>query len=125
MDDIEEFGKTREAWLKQYLTLANGIPSHDTFGRVLQLAKATDFEARIKEWVTRFMPSHKGEVIAVDGKTARGSAERAKGKSGLHLVNAFAHESGILLGQQAVDSKTNEITAVPELLRLLKILASV
>ena len=117
--EVEEFGKAKAAWLKQYLTLAAGIPSHDTFSRVFRLLDAAEFQRRFRQWVERYFPVPAGQIIAVDGKTIRGSRDAFHGQDAIHLVSAWASESGILLGQRKVDTKSNEITAVPELLRLL------
>jgi len=117
--EIEEFGKSKEAWLKQYLALPAGIPSHDTFGRVFRLLDAQAFQERFMRWVEGTFNIKRGQVIAVDGKTARGSRDSYSGQEAIHLVSAFAHESGLLLGQRKVDEKSNEITAVPELLKAL------
>jgi len=116
---VEEYGKDKVDWLKQYMELAGGIPSHDTFGRVFRLLDATAFQARFMRWVEQFFSVKRGQVIALDGKTARGSRDEYRGQAAIQLVSAFAHESGVLLGQQRVDNKSNEITAVPELLKLL------
>jgi predicted transposase YbfD/YdcC len=117
--EIEEFGKSKEGWLKQYLALPAGIPSHDTFGRVFRLLDAQAFQERFMRWVEGTFNVKRGQVIAVDGKTARGSRDSYSGQEAIHLVSAFAHESGLLLGQRKVDEKSNEITAVPELLKAL------
>jgi hypothetical protein len=121
--EVEEFGKSKERWLKQYLELPAGIPSHDTFGRVFRLLDAQAFQERFMRWVEETFDSKRGQVIAVDGKTARGSRDSYRGQAAMHLVSAFAHESGLLLGQRKVDDKSNEITAVPELLKALSIKA--
>jgi predicted transposase YbfD/YdcC len=117
--EIEEFGKAKQAWLKQYLELPAGIPSHDTFGRVFRLLDAGAFQAGFIKWVEQYFHIKRDQVIAVDGKTARGSRDSFSGQKAIHLVSAFAHESGLLLGQRKVDDKSNEITAVPELLKTL------
>jgi predicted transposase YbfD/YdcC len=117
--EVEEFGISKEAWLKQYLELPAGIPSHDTFGRVFRLLDADEFQRRFIGWVAAHFGVKPGQVIAVDGKTARGSRDRFRGQDALHLVSAWARESGVLLGQRKVEDKSNEITAVPELLKML------
>jgi len=117
--EVEEFGPSKMAWLKQYLALPAGIPSHDTFGRVFRLLDAQVFQERFIRWVEGTFKVERGQVIAVDGKTARGSRDSYRGQDAIELVSAFAHESGLLLGQRKVDDQSNEITAVPELLKTL------
>jgi predicted transposase YbfD/YdcC len=117
--EVEEFGQAKAAWLKQYLDLPAGIPSHDTFSRVFRLLDAAEFQRRFMIWVEHHFRVPRGQVIAVDGKTARGSGDGFRGQEAIHLVSAWASETGVLLGQRKVDAKSNEITAVPELLKLL------
>lgn len=117
--EVEEFGQSKVKWLKQYLALPAGIPSHDTFSRVFRLIDASAFQQRFMRWVEQHFHIPRGQVIAVDGKTARGSRDRFRGQDALHLVSAWASETGVLLGQRKIDEKSNEITAVPELLKLL------
>lgn len=109
--EVEEFGESKRAWLAQFLKLEQGIPSHDTFRRVFSLLPAEVLETRFREWVEVNFQVERGQVIAIDGKTVRGAGLRA-----LHLVSAWAHGSGIVLGQRKVDEKSNEITAIPQLL---------
>ncbi len=115
--EIEEFGRKKKKWLKQFLELPNGIPSHDTFGRVFSILDPGAFECCFISWTKSVRKKTKGEVVALDGKSSRRS--HGKGEKPLHLVNAFAAENGIVLGQRKVDGKTNEITAIPELLDML------
>jgi predicted transposase YbfD/YdcC len=117
--EVEQFGESKLEWLKGYLELPAGIPSHDTFGRVFRLLDAEAFQERFMKWVEATFAVERGQVIAVDGKTARGSRDSYRGQDAIHLVSAFAHASGLLLGQRKVDEKSNEITAVPELLKTL------
>ncbi len=116
--EIESFGKTKEAWLKTFLDLPNGIPSHDTFGRVFARIDPKQFEECFLNWVRSLNEKITG-VIAIDGKTLRRSHDAANGKKALHLVSAWAVENRLVLAQVAVDEKSNEITAIPELLKLL------
>jgi predicted transposase YbfD/YdcC len=116
--DIEAFGKAKEEWLKTFLALPNGIPSHDTFGRVFARLDAQQFEQCFLSWVQSLNEKISG-VVAIDGKTLRRSHDRAKGKKALHLVSAWASEARLVLGQVAVEEKSNEITAIPDLLELL------
>ena len=116
--DIESFGKTKERWLKTFLDLPNGIPSHDTFGRVFARIDPKQLETCFLTWVQSINEKING-VIAIDGKTLRRSHDRTKGKKALHMVSAWAYENRMVLAQVAVNEKSNEITAIPELLKLL------
>jgi len=117
--DIEEFGKRRHDWLKNFLQLPQGIPSHDTFRRVFGLLDRKQFAACLFQWTQALHEATGGEVLAIDGKTARRSFAKKAGKGALHLVTAWASENGLTLGQVACEEKSNEITAIPELLKLL------
>lgn len=119
--DIANFGKAREAWFKKFLELPNGIPSHDTFGRVFSLLNAAAFEACFFEWVQAVNQVTGGQVIAIDGKELRHSFDTVLGQKAIHLVSAWANENRLILAQRKVDSKTNEITAIPELLDALEL----
>ena len=112
---IEEFGKAKEAWFTELLQLPNGIPSHDTFGRVFALIDPKQFEACFVQWVQGISQRIKG-VIAIDGKTLRRSHDETNGKKALHMVSAWAVENRLVLAQLATDEKSNEITAIPQLL---------
>jgi predicted transposase YbfD/YdcC len=116
--EIEEFGKAKEAWFRTFLAFPNGIPSHDTFGRVFARLDPKQFEACFLQWVHSVSEEIKG-VIAVDGKTLRRSHDRAEGKKALHLVSAWASENRMVLAQLATEEQSNEITAIPALLRQL------
>jgi predicted transposase YbfD/YdcC len=116
--EIEEFGKAKEAFFTEWLDLPNGIPSHDTFGRVLGLLDPKQFEASFFQWVQGIAQTIKG-VIAVDGKTLRRSQDEANGKKALHLVSAWASQNRLVLAQLATEEKSNEITAIPVLLKQL------
>jgi predicted transposase YbfD/YdcC len=118
--EVEEFGESKQAWLATFLKLEQGIPAHDTFRRVFSLLPAETFEARFRAWVESTFRIESGQVIAIDGKTVRGAGLRA-----LHLVSAWAHRSGIVLGQRKVDAKSNEITAIPPLLDDLYLAGSI
>jgi len=118
--EIEEFGKSNETWFKKFLTLDNGIPSHDTFGRVFSLISPTAFQERFRAWVESVRGVYEGEeIVAIDGKTLRRSHDRKRGQGPLHMVSAWAVNNRVVLGQRATDSKSNEITAIPELLDTL------
>ncbi|GAC1691613.1 MAG: ISAs1-like element ISSod22 family transposase [Ktedonobacteraceae bacterium] len=114
--EIEEFGKAKEAWFTELLQLPNGIPSHDTFGRVFALLDPKQFEGSFVQWVQGISKTVKG-VIAIDGKTLRRSHDHAAGKKALHMVSAWAVENRLVLAQLATEEKSNEITAIPLLLR--------
>src|SRR3954454_20601326 len=118
-EDIELYGRSKRAWLETFLALPNGIPSHDTFRRVFMLLDPDTFEACFARWARSLAGEAGREGIAIDGKTARRSGNRRHGHGPLHLVSAWASEQGLALGQRAVDGKSNEITAIPELLATL------
>lgn len=116
---VEEFGNTKHAWLRTWLPLHGGIPSHDTFGRVFAALDAEQFQQGFLQWVRAVWPASAGEVVAVDGKTLRGSHDRSVGKAAIHLVSAWANERRVVLAQRKVNDKSNEITAIPDVLALL------
>jgi len=116
---IEDFGYEREAWLKQFLELPEGIPSHDTFNRVLRLLDPVQFQACFLSWMRAVAEATAGEVVAIDGKALRRSFDKGRAKRAIHLVSAWATTNGVVLGQRKVAAKSNEITAIPELLDLL------
>jgi len=116
--DVERFGNERLAWLRTFLRLENGVPSHDTFGRVFSLLDPARLMACIQQWLDD-VGREIGKHIAIDGKTLRGSFDKAAGRNPLHLVSAWACEARLTLGQVATDAKSNEITAIPLLLELL------
>ena len=118
-EDIELYGRSKQAWLKSFLALPNGIPSHDTFRRVFMLIDPDAFEACFVRWAQSLMGKAEREVVAIDGKTVRRSGSRRHDHGPLHLVSAWASDRGPVLGQREVDGKSNEITAVPELLDTL------
>lgn len=120
--DMEEFGKDREVWLRTFLELPNGIPSHDTFRRVLMLIKGEEMQRAFMNWVASVSELTNKEVVGIDGKQLKGSRKKApKQTAGLRLVSAWAAKNRVVLGQQKTDEKSNEITAIPELLRLLSL----
>lgn len=116
--EIEEFGKAKEAFFQELLDLPNGIPSHDPFGRVFALLDPKQFEASFVQWAQGLSKTVKG-VVAIDGKTLRRSHDRAAGKKALHVVSAWAVENRLVLAQLATEEKSNEITAIPRLLKQL------
>lgn len=119
--DVEEYGKAKQDWLSTFLTLERGIPSHDTFGRVFRWIDEDAFQARFIKWTASICQQTQGEVIALDGKKLRRSQEKRKGREGIWMVSAWASENRLVLGQKKVDDKSNEITAIPELLAQLDI----
>jgi predicted transposase YbfD/YdcC len=119
--DMELFGRSKEGWLKGFLELPNGIPSHDTFGRVFAHLDAQQFRDCFLEWVQEVSAVTQGQVIAIDGKTLRRSHDKSLGKTAIHMVSAWAAENRLVLGQTKVAEKSNEITAIPELLALLDV----
>lgn len=120
-NDIELYGKNKKAWLKTFLKLPKGIPSHDTFGRVFGLIKPEEFQERFIDWIKAIEKLTAGQVIAVDGKQLRGSHDHEIGKAAIYMVSAWATANQVVLGQRKVGEKSNEITAIPELLKLLEI----
>lgn len=119
--EIEEFGEAKKEWLESFLTLENGIPSHDTFRRVFGLIDPVQFRECFLGWIAAIQTVTKQEVVAVDGKSLRGSLERATEKSAIQMVSAWASQVGMSLGQVRCEEKSNEITAIPELLKMLAI----
>lgn len=119
--EVEAFAETQREWLSQFMQIGNRVPSHDTFGRVFALLDAQSFHQRFAAWIKGVFEKTAGEVIAIDGKTARRSHHKGIGKDALHTVSAWACGNEIVLGQVATDSKSNEITAIPELLQLLNV----
>lgn len=118
-DDIEAFGEAKAGWFAGFLDLTNGIPSHDTFNRVFAALDPDQFRAGFLAWIRAVATVLPAEVVALDGKTLRRSHDRGAGKAAIHLVSAWAATNRLVLGQVKVDDKSNEITAVPELLRVL------
>ncbi len=120
--DMEEFGIDKEEWLRTFLELPNGIPSHDTFRRVFILIKMPEFQAVFFSWVKGLTELSSGEIIAIDGKQLKGSQQKAQTiNEGLPMVSAWAEKNRVVLGQVKTPEKSNEITAIPELLRLLSL----
>jgi len=123
--DVERFGLAKQLWFERFLELPNGIPSHDTFGRVFARLDTGEFLICLQNWLRSLHLSLKEQGIAIDGKTMRGSFDAGSGKSALHIVSAWASGLRVSLGQVAVDDKSNEITAVPKLLELLELAGAV
>jgi predicted transposase YbfD/YdcC len=120
-EDIEDFGHLKLDWLRQYRPFEAGIPKHDTIARVICRLKAEEIEAAFQSWISSLVEITGCDVIAIDGKTARRSFSTKERKNALHTVSAWSCQHQLVLGQTAVDAKTNEITAIPELLTMLDI----
>jgi predicted transposase YbfD/YdcC len=120
-EDIEEFGYSKHEWLKQYLSLENGIPSHDTISRVFRVLKPGEFNAALTQWMETLHEQLGFRQIAIDGKTLRRSHDRSSMQAALHLVSAWSVANQWVLGQEATDAKSNEITAIPKLLQMLEL----
>jgi predicted transposase YbfD/YdcC len=121
---IAKFGRAKRKWLSRFLDLSNGIPSHDRFNAVLAAIKPAEFEACLLSWITALHEITEGQLVAIDGKTLRRSFDAATSKSAIHMVSAWATANHISLGQVVVDEKSNEITAIPKLLKMLEITGS-
>lgn len=120
-EDIEEFGKVREEWFKTILELPNGIPSHDTFNRLFARLDPEQFQACFMRWIMAVSEITSGQVIAIDGKVLRRSHDKGIGKAAIDMVSAWATANHLVLGQVKVDEKSNEITAIPQLLEALEV----
>ena len=127
--DIADFGRQQITWLRKFIPLPNGIPSHDTIGRVFALIKPIQFQEAFLSWIETLVPENgEGEalrLLPIDGKTLRGSHRRNDELKPLHLVSAWATNCGLSLGQVAVDDKSNEITAIPKLLEMLELAGAI
>jgi predicted transposase YbfD/YdcC len=119
--DIEEVGHARLSWLQARGFFKNGIPVDDTIARIISVIKPEELQNCFINWMKAVEEATNGKVVAVDGKTLRHSYDKKKRKAAIHMVSAFAAENGVVLGQIKVDSKSNEITAIPALLELLDI----
>jgi predicted transposase YbfD/YdcC len=120
-NDIEAYGEAKEEWLKGFLKLPHGIPSHDTFNKVIRCIDPEQFAKCFQDWITAAIVLMGAEVIPIDGKVHRGSSDRGKNLKALHTVSAWASSHGVVLAQVAVDKKSNEITAIPKLLEMMDI----
>lgn len=118
---METYGKSKYEWLKQFLELKNGIPSHDTFARVFARIDPNEFEQCFRDWISSITELMPGEVINIDGKTLKHSTHNGLGKKAIHLVNAWASEQRLVLAQHKVHERTNEITAIPHLIKVLEL----
>jgi predicted transposase YbfD/YdcC len=119
--EIEAYGHSKVDWLKRFLALPNGIPSHDTISRLFAVLDPDQLQDCFIRWIKSIAQLSDGEVVAIDGKSVRRSYDHGKGKGAIHMVSAWASQTGLVLGQVKVDSKSNEITAIPKLLEVLDI----
>lgn len=121
--EISDFGKSKEAWLREFLELEHGVPSHDTLGRVFSILDPDEFERCFIDWVKSLSDkmTDKREIIAIDGKTSRRSHNKRKGQNPLHMVSAWAVEQGVSFGQVSTKDKSNEIEAIPRLLNMVDV----
>jgi predicted transposase YbfD/YdcC len=122
---MEKFGKSKRVWLEKYLSLPDGMPCHDTFNRVFAAIDGAGFVACFLKWVEALQESTDGQLVAIDGKTARATLDRVKGKNPLHIVSAWVAANRLFLGQEVVDEKSNEITAIPKLLAVLELTGAI
>lgn len=120
-EEIEDFGRDHHAWFSGFLNLPNGIPHHDTIRRVFSALDPSEFQSACHRWFSQIKNLKPETVIPIDGKTLKGSARKCKSLKGMHIVNAWSCANGISLGQLKVSDKSNEITAVPEILKQLAI----
>ena len=118
---IETYGQAKKEWLKRFLELPNGIPSHDTFARIFSLIDPQNFQECFVSWMKSVAHLTDGEVIAIDGKSLKHSYDKKAGNRSINMVSAWAATNKLVLGQRKVDSKSNEITAIPELIKVLDI----
>ena len=116
---IADFGKAKFKWLRTFLELSHGIPSHDTFGRVFSLIRPDKYRECFMSWIQSVARICEGEIVAVDGKTLRRSYDSKSNTAAIHMVSAWADANRLVLGQVKTDAKSNEITAIPELLKIL------
>lgn len=123
--EVELFGRSREPWLRQFLPLVNGIPSHDTFGRVFSRLDPAQLERCFLNWMGALAEASQGRLIAIDGKTLRRSFDKADNRLPIHMVSAWCEANSLVLGQLSTDEKSNEITAIPRLLEMLNLEGSV
>ncbi len=118
---VEKFGNAKQEWFKKFLELPNGIPSHDTFTDIFAKLSPKQFEASFMSWVDSISELFEGEIVSIDGKTLRRSHDRSHAQKAIHIVSAWASENSLVLGQIKTHEKSNEITAIPELLKSLEL----
>ena len=123
--EVAQFARAKRKWLKTFLELRHGIPSHDTFGRVFAALAPETFERCFLAWVQALAEARPGGLIAIDGKTLRRSFDRASDQAAIHMISAWSAANGLVFGQVTTDAKSNEITAIPKLLELLDVRGAV
>lgn len=114
---VAEYGRSKQQWFSAFLALPNGIPSHDTFGRVFAMLDPKDFQNFFRRWIKDFAGSISADTVCIDGKTLRGSHDKTNGQNAIHMVSAWAANVGMVLGQLKTEAKSNEIVAIPELIK--------
>jgi len=119
--EMELFGQEREEWLRTFLSLENGIPSHDTFGDVFAALSPEAIQTRFISWVETIREKISGDIVSIDGKTIRGSKDLSNNRKAIHIISAWSAANGLVLGEIATDEKSNEITAIPDLLKMLEL----
>ncbi len=124
-EEIEQFGKSKIQWFKTFLELPNGIPSHDRIRAVFTFLDPVEFENSFSQWVKTIFNNRESEIVSIDGKTARRSFDSKNGRKAMHLVSAWAYENKIVLGQIKTEQKSNEIEAIPRLIRSLDVLGCI
>ena len=120
-EEIDDFGHDRLEWLRKYGHFENGIPSDDTIARAVSAVNAKKFQQCFIDWMKACHTITEGAIVAIDGKTVRGSFDKGKKRGAIHMVSAFCTANNVVLGQIKTEEKSNEITAIPELLHLLEI----
>jgi len=123
--EIENYGHAKKEWLETFLELPNGIPSHDTLMRLFARLKPKELQQCFLDWIEAVTELTKGQVIAIDGKSLRSALERGQTRGAIHMVSAWATQNRLVLGQTKVNAKSNEITAIPELLKILTLEGSI
>lgn len=123
--EVAQFARAKRKWLKTFLELPHGLPSHDTFGRVFAAIQPEAFERCFLAWIAALARARPGQLIAMDGKTLRRSFDRASDKAAIHMISAWSSTNGLVFGQLATQAKSNEITAIPKLLELLDVRGAV
>ncbi|MGB0938454.1 MAG: ISAs1 family transposase [Colwellia sp.] len=121
LEEIEDFTYDKLNWFRKFIALANGVPRHHKIARVIGRIDMNQFQACFSKWMQSCSELTDGSVVAIDGKSLKGSFKHADRKDAIHIVSAFVCENGVTLGQFKTDSKSNEITAIPELLQLLEL----